>query len=86
VKRQINKSVFRHFKKNTDHLIRLVPPPGRILDGIRSKLEERTNVEQVLNIAKMSSKKKRKHDQSHKNNKAMVAVNSTTKSATTTKK
>jgi hypothetical protein len=69
-----------------EDMIRLAPPPGRILDGIKSKLEERRSVEQELNRTKMSSKKKRKHDKSHKNNKAMVAVNSTTNSATTVKK
>jgi hypothetical protein len=49
-------------------MIRLTPPPGRILYGIKSKLEERRTVEKELNRAKMSSMKKRKHDKSLNNN------------------
>lgn len=66
-----------------EDLIRLAPPPGRILDDIKSKLEEKRRMEQDSN---KKSKKKRKAEssQNNKNQNAILQVDSTKKVKTTT--
>mmetsp|Transcript_8474 Transcript_8474/g.12715 ORF Transcript_8474/g.12715 Transcript_8474/m.12715 type:complete len:341 (+) Transcript_8474:146-1168(+) len=56
-----------------EDLIRLAPPPGRILDDIKSKLEERRMAERD---SSKKSKKKRKADSSHAHddNKKQLAI------------